>query len=86
VSIAMKNLREKNLVEIDDNGYIELTHEGRQIAESMYERHMLISDWLVFLGVDRKTATSDACGMEHSMSEQSYLAIKKHIEEWKREV
>jgi len=86
VSIAMKNLREKRLVEIDDNGHITLTHEGRQIAESMYERHMLISDWLIYLGVDKKTAVNDACGMEHSMSEQSFVAIKKHIEEWKRDI
>ena len=86
VSIAMKNLREKRLVEIDDNGHITLTHEGRQIAESMYERHMLISDWLIYLGVDKKTAVNDACGMEHSMSEQSFVAIRKHIEEWKRDI
>jgi len=85
VSIAMKNLREKGFVEIDDSGYLTLTQDGKKIAESVYERHMLISDWLIFLGVDRKTAVSDACGMEHSMSEQSYLAIKKHIEDWKRE-
>jgi len=85
VSVAMKNLREKGYIEIDENGYITLTREGLRIAESIYERHMLISDWLTSLGVDKKTAVSDACGMEHSMSEQSYLAIKKHIEEWKRD-
>ena len=84
VSNAMKNLREKGLVEIESDGYILLTDNGRKIAESMYERHMLISDWLIYLGVDKKIAVSDACGMEHSMSEQSFLAIKKHIEEWKR--
>jgi Mn-dependent DtxR family transcriptional regulator len=86
VSVAMKNLREKKLVEVDDEGYITLTDEGRQIAESMYERHMWISDWLIFLGVDKKTAVNDACRMEHAMSEQSFAAIKKHIEEWKREI
>ena len=83
VSNAMKNLRGKGLIEIKSDGYILLTSEGRQIAESIYERHMLISDWLIFLGVDKKTAVTDACMMEHSMSEQSFLAIKKHIEEWK---
>ena len=86
VSVAMKNLREKGLSEIDSEGYITLTAEGRQIAESMYERHMLISNWLTFLGVDKKTAVKDACRMEHAMSEQSFLAIKKHVEEWKHAI
>ena len=84
VSIAMKSLREKGLIEINGDGYILLTADGRQIAQSMYERHMLISDWLISLGVDKKTAVSDACKIEHDISEKSYLAIKKHIENWKR--
>jgi Mn-dependent DtxR family transcriptional regulator len=83
ISIAMKNLREKELVTVDEGGYITLTKAGRGIAESMYERHTLISDWLIFLGVDKNTADNDACKIEHFMSEQSFLAIKKHIEEWK---
>jgi Mn-dependent DtxR family transcriptional regulator len=84
VSIAMKNLREKGYIVTDDEGYITLTKSGRQIAESMYKRHVLISDWLIFLGVDKKTAVNDACKMEHDMSEQSFIAIQKHIEDWKR--
>jgi len=86
VSVAMKNLREKGLVEMDDSAHISLTESGRQIAESMYERHMVISDWLIFLGVDKKTAVKDACRMEHAMSERSFAALKDHVEEWKREV
>jgi len=86
VSVAMKNLREKGFIEINNNGYITLTEAGRQIAESMFERHILISDWLIFLGVDKKTAVNDACRMEHTMSEQSFTAIKKHIKEWKHEI
>ena len=85
VSNAMKNLREKGLIEIEDDGYILLTDNGRQIAQSMYERHVLFSDWLMYLGVDKKTSINDACKMEHAISEQSFIAIKKHIEEWKRE-
>jgi len=81
VSVAMKNLRERNLVEIDSAGHITLTKEGRKIAESVYERHVLLSSWLIQLGVDKEIAANDACGMEHSISEESYLAIKKHIEE-----
>ena len=83
VSIAMKNLRENGYINVDAEGFIELTDTGREIAESMYERHMFISDWLISLGVDRKTAVNDACRMEHSMSEESFAAIKKHIEESK---
>jgi len=86
VSVAMKNLRNKKYVEINGDGYITLTEEGRKIAESMYERHTLISDWLIFLGVDKKTAVADACRMEHAMSEMSFSAIKNHIENWKRDV
>ena len=80
VSIAMKNLREKGYVSIDDDGFIKLTAKGRKIAGSMYERHVAISDWLMKLGVDKKTALNDACKMEHVISESSFSAIKKHIE------
>jgi Mn-dependent DtxR family transcriptional regulator len=52
----------------------------------MYERHVLISDWLIFLGVDKKIAVHDACKIEHSLSEQSFAAIKAHIEKWKQEI
>ena len=86
VSVAMKNLKEHGYIEMDGNGYITLSENGRKIAESMYERHIWISDWLIFLGVDRKTAVNDACKMEHSMSEQSFTAIKNHIENWKQEI
>jgi len=83
VSIAVKNLREKRYVDVDANGYISLTDSGYAIAESMYDRHVLFSDWLIYLGVDRETAVVDACKMEHAMSEKSFSAIKHHIENWK---
>ena len=86
VSIAMKNLRTKGYIVMDEDGYITLTGKGRKIADSMYERHVAISNWLVLLGVDRKTAVQDACKMEHAMSEKSFLAIKNHIENLKRDV
>ena len=79
VSVAMKNLRTKNYIVMDDEGYISLTAKGRKIADAMYERHVAISDWLVSLGVDKKTAVQDACKMEHAMSEKTFLAIKRHI-------
>jgi Mn-dependent DtxR family transcriptional regulator len=86
VSVAMKNLREKGYILTDEDGSITLTAKGRKIADSMYERHVAISDWLVFLGVDKKTAVQDACKMEHAMSEKSFLAIKKHIEDAQKKV
>jgi len=79
VSVAMKNLREKNYIVMDDEGCISLTAKGRKIADAMYERHVAISDWLVSLGVDKKTAVQDACKMEHAMSEKTFMAIKRHI-------
>ena len=86
VSIAMKNLRERGYIEIDEDGGITLTTKGRRIANTMYERHVMISDWLIFLGVDPKTAVRDACKIEHDISEKSFTAIKKHIEGLKRGV
>jgi len=85
VSVAMKNLRISGYIEINQDGHITLTGKGRKIAETMYERHVAISDWLIFLGVDKKTAVNDACKMEHAMSEKSFTAIKRHIEDWKKE-
>ncbi|MDD6237205.1 MAG: metal-dependent transcriptional regulator [Clostridiales bacterium] len=80
VSVAMKNLRENGYVEMDENGYLSLTPKGNQIAETMYERHTLLTDWLMFLGVEPKTAAEDACRVEHVISAQSFQAIKKHIQ------
>ena len=79
VSIAMKNLRSKGYIVMDDNGYITLTDEGQKIAATIYERHVAISDWLISLGVDKITAVQDACKMEHTISEKSFVALKKHI-------
>jgi len=86
VSVAMKNLREAEYIAVDADGYITLTDSGLQIANMMYERHVLISDWLIFLGVDRKIAVADACKMEHAMSEESFAAIKAHVEQWRRDI
>ena len=86
VSVAMKNLRSSGYISMDSDGYITLTDQGREVAEAIYERHILISDWLIFLGIDKETAVKDACKMEHAMSEQSFLVIKQHIENWKQEI
>lgn len=81
VSVAMKKLRENGLIEMDDNGFITLTEKGEQIAATMLERHKLISDWLIQMGVDEATAIEDACRIEHVISHESFEALKKHIPE-----
>ena len=85
ISVAMRNLRADGYITIAADGAISLTQSGREIAESMYERHVLISDWLISLGVQRVTAMSDACKMEHAMSEQSFNAIRRYINGVKKE-
>ncbi len=78
VSIAMKGLREKNLITMDEVGYITLTKNGKQIAEKILERHTLISDWLIRLGVSEDVAREDACRIEHDISEETFNILKKH--------
>ena len=78
VSVAMKNLRENGYITVDKDGYIRLTDKGLEIAEKMSERHTLLSQWLIKLGVDEKVAVEDACRMEHVISAESFAAIKKH--------
>lgn len=79
VSVAMKNLRTREYITVSDEGHIELTEEGKALAETVYERHTLIHDWLVALGVPPEIATEDACKIEHDISAESFEAIKKHI-------
>ena len=84
VSVAMKNLRSKGHITVDSGGYITLTESGREIAQRMYARHILISDCLIYLGVDKDVAERDACKIEHGISEQSFIAIQRHVDKWKR--
>lgn len=83
VSVAMKNLRTNGYLEVDKAGYITLLDKGREIAEKIYERHTLLSDWLIALGVSPDTAAEDACRMEHVISDESFQAIKAHTEKYK---
>lgn len=82
VSVAMKNLREKNYINIDEGGSITLTKEGLQIAEGIYERHQIIATALMALGVDKKTAFEDSCKIEHVISENSFEKIKEHLKKY----
>ena len=77
ISVAMKKYREDGLVSMDDQGFINLTEEGRDIAEKIYERHQVISHVLMALGVSEKHATEDACKMEHDISDETFAVLKK---------
>lgn len=79
VSVAMKNLRERGCITVDGDGYISLTEKGREIAEGVYERHSLFTEWLTALGVDKDIAAEDACRLEHVISDESFQAIKRHV-------
>jgi len=80
VSRAMGILKNERLICIDPSGHITLTPNGREIAESMYERHTLISSFLESIGVNSEIASEDACKIEHCISEESFDAIKKFTE------
>ena len=79
VSVAMKNLRRSGHITVSPAGFITLTASGKAIAESIYERHEVISHWLESLGVNPQTASDDACRMEHVLSKETFDAIKEHI-------
>ncbi len=81
ICIAMKNLNAEGLITIEPEGYIRLTEEGMKIASMIYERHQVLSEWLIHLGVDEKIAVEDACRIEHDISVESFAAIKKYISE-----
>lgn len=79
VSVAMKNLREKNHITVTPQGYIYLTDSGKTIAENVYERHKWFTKWLISLGVEESIASADACKIEHILSRESFEAIKNSI-------
>ena len=82
VSRAVGLLKSGGYIEVDENGYITLTDEGRFVAEQMYERHTILTEVLTRLGVDAETAEEDACKIEHVISNKSFEAIKQHIKQF----
>lgn len=84
VSRAMGILKNGNYIEVDDKGYLTLTTEGLKIAKKIYERHVVLTEALMELGVDMKTAEEDACRIEHVISDKTFKAIKKHRKECKK--
>lgn len=79
VSVAMKNLKTRGFVTVSQEGYISFTEQGEALAAETFERHTVIRDWLINLGVNEETASEDTCKMEHDMSSETFQALKKHI-------
>lgn len=79
VSIAMKNLRQKEHIRVTDAGFIYLTDSGKAIAESVYEKHEFLSRWWQSIGVCEEIATEDACKIEHVISQTSFQAVKEYV-------
>lgn len=77
VSVAMKRLRENGYVNMDDNSFLTLTESGLAIARSIYERHQVLSGYLMSIGVSEETALKDACRIEHVLSEETFHKIKE---------
>ena len=85
VSRAIGLLKSGGYVEMDRDGTLTLTESGRTIAEKIYERHTLLTGFLIRLGVDEKIAAQDACKMEHDISDESFEAMKRHVLKTERE-
>lgn len=79
ISIAVKNLKEHEYITVTPEGYIYLTQTGFQIAQNVYERHQVLTDALMKLGVPAETAEEDACRIEHIISNATFTAIKEHL-------
>ena len=79
VSVAMKNLRQGGYIEMDAAGLIRLLPPGQAIAEAVLEKHRLMTEFLVSLGVSPEVAAEDACRIEHVLSDESFEAIKQHV-------
>lgn len=84
VSRAVGILKKGGYISVDEDGFILLTSSGMEIAEKLYERHTVLTNMLISLGVDKETATEDACRIEHVISDKTFDAIKKHIDMYKK--
>ena len=81
VSRAVKILRENEYITVESDGNLRLTEKGTAVAESMYQRHTVLTTFLKMLGVSEEIASNDACKIEHVISEQSFEAIKSYVED-----
>lgn len=79
VSIAVKKLKTDNLITVDDHGFIKLTKKGLKIAESILEKHEIITELLIKIGVDKDIAENDACKIEHTISDETFEKLKNIV-------
>ena len=84
VSRAVSTLKKEGYITVEDDGSLKLTDKGLEVAETMYERHTILTQILMELGVDEDTAAEDACRMEHVISDKTFAAIKAHLEKYKK--
>ncbi len=84
VSVAMKNFREEGYINVDADGLITLTDKGKAVAERVYERHQVIANVLIALGVDKDVAYEDSCKIEHDLSDETFSKIKEFFENYKK--
>lgn len=84
VSRAVGILKKGEYITVDSDGYISLTPLGKEIAEKLYERHTVLSNMLMAHGIDKETATEDACRIEHVISDKSFDVVKKHYFDYKK--
>ena len=83
VSRAVSLLKSGGYLTMEDNGFLHLTEAGQELAEKIYDRHTTLTAALLSLGVDRESASEDACRIEHVISDASFQAIKAHMKNWK---
>lgn len=79
ISVAVKKMKEQGYITVNEIGYISFTNKGKKKAEAIWERHQVLTKALILLGVSENTAKDDACKIEHDISEETFLALKKHI-------
>ena len=82
VSRAVSLLKSGGYLTMEDNGFLHLTEAGQELAEKIYDRHTTLTEALLSLGVDRESASEDACRIEHVISDASFQAIKAHMRNW----
>lgn len=82
ISVAMKKLRDGGYINIDSDGHLTLTKEGREIAEKIYDRHEILAKLFIALGVSEETAYEDACKIEHDLSDETFECLKAHANKY----
>ena len=82
ISRAMSILKASGYLTMEKDGHLTLTEEGERVAQSIYERHRFLTQWLMALGVSSETAEEDACKIEHNISEETFQCLKAHVEKY----